>query len=1029
MTEGVRQRPMNIRNVLLKCNSWEDFKAQLQQLTGRQKGDCFEALTKHFLQLHPNYVTKLKEVWFLSEVPAQVREHLNLPGPDEGIDLIAETKDGEYWAVQCKYREDEERSLTRRELSTFIELAFVVCNNISLALVCTTADRFSYRLQRYDKLSFCAGDVWRSLDAEFFRRLHNLLEGEITTPEPLKPRPHQERAIRNAYQHFVEEGNSRGKLIMPCGTGKSLVAYWIAEKLEARTILIAVPSLALIKQTLEFWARESVAEGRDVNWICVCSDESVSEIDRYDTAVSTQDLGVRVHTDPDEISKWLLRKKDGLTVVLSTYQSGKVIAEASRNAGIVFDVGIMDEAHKTVGKVDSLFSHLLFDENISINRRIFMTATERHYRGRSDHILSMDDPEAYGDTFELLTFKEAIEYEPPILSDYRIVTIMVDQDEVAKLIEKNIFVRPETGKWDEEVEAEMLASVAALRKAMQRHPIKHTVSFHRSIARARAFKANHDIFTTEFPTYGKLETFHVSSKVPTAVRSRELDKFADAHRGLITNARCLTEGVDVPDIDCVLFADPKKGVVDIVQSVGRALRPSKDKEVAHVLVPVLVDSEETDLAAIEGKAFETVLSVLRALAANDERIVEYFRTISQGASRTPGDSPFDIDIPEGLRIDVDSFVNSIELRFWSRLVKLSWRPIEEAREFARGLGLRSKWDWKRYCNGELPHIEARPEDIPTSPNIIYKNKGWASWVDWLSTDWRPFEEAREFARSLGLRKRLDWKKYCEGGLPVKGKLPEKIPSDPNIVYKNNGWISWDNWLGTTFWRSFEEAREFARSLGLRKRLDWKKYCEGGLPVKGKLPEKIPSDPNIVYKNNGWISWDNWLGTTFWRSFEEAREFARSLGLRSAIEWVKYCAGELPEKGIRPENIPTNPQRKYKHQGWDSWGDWLSIDSRPFWRPFEEAREFARNLGLRSKSEWKRYCNGELPHIEARPEDIPANPYQVYKDKGWVNWSDWLGTKRSRSPRRRKTKVKSKAGAGGRLDRILQWDANKKKGLA
>jgi len=258
----------------------------------------------------------------------------------------------------------------------------------------------------------------------------------------------------------------------------------------------------------------------------------------------------------------------------------------------------------------------------------------------------------------------------------------------AELIEKNIFVKPERGERNYEVEAEMLASVAALRKAMQRNPIKHTVSFHRSIARAKAFKANHDIFTTEFPTYGELETFHVSSKVPTVVRSREIDKFASASRGLITNARCLTEGVDVPDIDCVLFADPKKGVVDIVQSVGRALRPSEDKQVAYVLVPVLVDSEETDLAAVEGEAFETVLGVLRALASNDERIVEYFRTVSLGASRTLGGFSFETDIPEGLKIDVDSFVDSIELRSWSSLAKLSLRPFEEAREFVWSLGLR-----------------------------------------------------------------------------------------------------------------------------------------------------------------------------------------------------------------------------------------------------------------------------------------------------------------------------------------------------
>ena len=294
-----------IAGVFFKCNKWQDFRDCLRLLTKKQKGDYFEVFTQFFLELHPNYATKLKKVWRIRNVPLGVRTLLNLPDSDEGIDLVAETKEGEYWAIQCKYREDQTKSLTRKELSTFTDLALNICHNISLALVCTTSDRFSHKLKLYgERLSFCAGDVWRNLDEDFFRRLHSVLKGKLALPDPAIPRPHQSSAIQNARDHFVVEKETRGKLIMPCGTGKSLTAYWIANNLGARKVLIAVPSLALIRQTLEVWARESIAHNRNINWICVCSDQSVTKIDRDDISVFIQDLGVRVYTDPDQIARW-----------------------------------------------------------------------------------------------------------------------------------------------------------------------------------------------------------------------------------------------------------------------------------------------------------------------------------------------------------------------------------------------------------------------------------------------------------------------------------------------------------------------------------------------------------------------------------------------------------------------------------------------------------------------------------------------------------------------------------------------------
>ncbi len=773
-------RKPGFAGILHKCNDWDGFKRHVSALSQKEKGNAFEVLTKYYLQLDPKYTTQLKRVWSLGEVPSKVRKHLNLPGPDEGIDLVAESKEGEFWAVQCKYREDETKSLTRKELSTFTDLAFNICDHISLGLVCTNAERFSHKLALYgDRLTLCHSDNWRALDTEFFHCLHELLEHRAASIRPFAPFPYQRVAVDNAYQHFMTEGRSRGKLIMPCGTGKSLTSYWIAEALKAQTILVAVPSLALIRQTVEVWARESVANRRDLHWIAVCSDESVAANESDDISFLTQDLGIRVYSDPGEIARWLEARQGGTTVVFSTYQSGRRTAEGAKISGTAFDLGIFDEAHKTVGKMHGLFSYLLDDENVAMKKRIFMTATERHYRGESDNIVSMSDPNLYGDTFQLLSFKQAVESDPPILTDYKVVTIVVTREEIASLIELNLFVRPDRGKWDEDVEAETLAALIALRKSMQKHPIKHAVSFHSSVARARAFANYNTTFTGAFPAYGTVETYHVSGKTPTSIRSRRMKEFAESERSLVTNARCLTEGVDVPKIDCVLFADPKRSKIDIVQAVGRALRKADGKQLGYVIVPVLSDHTRESINGLQDSGFDSVLSVLRALAANDERIIDYFRTVSQGRKWAKGQIPFEVNIPDGRLIDSDNFIHSIELKLWPRLAKLSWRPFDEAREFVRALGLRNQHEWRKYCRSQLPDRTRKPEDIPTDPHIVYKEEGWRTMGDWLGTGtiasrgrkYRMFEEARAFVRSLKLSGDSEWKRYCKGESPEKGIAP------------------------------------------------------------------------------------------------------------------------------------------------------------------------------------------------------------------------------------------------------------------
>ena len=1004
--------------LLKTANSWADFRAGVQPMTKKEKGDCFEELTKHFLLLDPTYATKLKKVWLLLSVPPDIHELLNLPGPDEGIDLVAETKEGEFWAIQCKYREDETSTLTRTDLSTFTDLAFTICTNISLALVCTSADRFSHKLKRYgDRLTFCAGDVWRGLDEEFFTRLHQHWEGKVTRPIRLTPRPHQLRAIGNAHKHFIRKGNSRGKMIMPCGTGKSLAALWIAEKLGGRTILVAVPSLALIRQTLKVWTRESVAKGTEINWICVCSDESVAEVESDDVVVLTQDLGVRVHTDSKEIAAWLQSRKNDHTVVFTTYHSGPALAKACKKARTVFDVGILDEAHKTVGRENATFGHLLYDKNIRIKKRIFMTATERRYIGASDEIASMEDPRIYGHTFERLSIKEALEARPPILCDYKVVTIEATHSEVSKLIKRNLLVRPDRGTWSKDVEARMLAATIAMRKSMLDNPINHAVSFHNSVARARAFRESQESFTKAFPSYGPLKALHVSGSMRTSDRDRILLEFAHAERALITNARCLTEGIDIPTIDCVLFADPRQSKVDIVQAVGRALRPAEGKELGYVVLPVLLPKRISETSFRDTDAFEEIVSTLRALGANDERIIEYFRTVSRGHQWRGGAVPVDIDIRLGRKISADVFAKSIELEIWSRLAKLAWQPFEQAREFVRKLGLRNWREWRAYSTGETLDKGLLPEDIPNHPMSVYRNSGWVSVGDWLGTGtiaprlrkYRSFTKARAFVRQLGLKSQAEWNAYAKGQLHNKKEIPKDIPANPNFPYADKGWQGIGDWLGTGTiasqlrkYRSFKRARAFVRQLGLTSSAEWNAYRMGRLPQKGKRPQDIPSNANKTYEEAGWQGMGDWLGTgtiaTFdrnYRPFTKARKFARQLGLKSRSQWNAYTKGQLLKKRKFPDAIPAYPDKTYRDRGWQGWGDWLGTGTiaprlRKY-RSFTKARAFVRQLGLTSSAEWNAYTKGKLLNKQKLPEDIPRTPSQAYEGKGWQNLGDWLGT--------------------------------------
>jgi superfamily II DNA or RNA helicase len=944
----------------------------------KSKGESFEKLAFSYFKTDPKF-QNIKNVWRQKDIPFDVQSLLGIPTNDIGIDLLLESVDGDFYPIQCKYHSDPNRAVGWKEASTFIGLLNSI-HHFKAGYLCSNAYDVS---SNYDKahsgkpIVRLLGSIWDNVDSE---------RTADSRPElvPLKPRPHQQKAINEAVEYFEKEGNSRGKLIFPCGAGKSLTGFWITQELSTQSILIAVPSLALVKQTLEVYLREIAANKKQARWLCVCSDQEIGT--NEEVKMHTSDLGVPCTTDPIEIRNWLTQPRTQQQIVFTTYQSGRLVADIAKQEGLTFDLAILDEAHKTVGSTGKLFSYLLFDQNIEIRKRIFMTATERFYSGTKDDIVSMDDPDVYGEVFTQLTFKEAIDQQ--LLTDYKVITIDVAKKEIADFIRENKLVELDS-KWGTETEARSLAAMIALRKAMKALPIRNAVSFHSSIAKAERNDKLQKHITATY-NLSSISSYTVSGKMSTGQRDRIVNEFASKKGALITNSRCLTEGVDVPNIDCIVFADPRKSRIDIVQALGRTLRRKEGKDWGYVILPVVYDG---DTHEIDNDNFQEIVSIIRGLAANDERVIEHFKDRQSLNATTGGGMTSEQFMFLTEALEESDFQDKIGIKIWGELSRFNWMPFEDAKQWvARIQGLKSKSNWEDYIA-----INSIPVNLPRRPDSAYRTE-WQGWGDFLGTglvaswlrEYRSYQQARDFAVKLGLINQGEWFQYTK-----EASLPLDIPKAPHMTYKNKGWQGWGEFLGTgnianfnrVFW-DFETARAYVHSLRISKKEELKELAR-----KGQLPPEIPTNPNRTYVNSGWKGWGDWTGTgniaSFnrkYRPFVEARSFARGLKLNGWSEWRSY----VKNTGLPPD-IPANPHGVYEFEGWQHIGDWLGM---PNYQPrvlkareFQEARAYVHKLGFTTVKQWKDYSK-----TKERPSDIPKSPETVYANKGFVDLYDWIGSR-------------------------------------
>ena len=1013
--------------LIASCKSWSDFWERTKELpTDAEKGAALERLTQLYLQTTPEYLTELKHVWLLRDVPPAVRRRLDLPPLDEGIDLIACTRRGEYWAIQSKFRSASDHPLTRRELGTFTSLAFNTCRNIALAVVAHTSSKPVSKRHLMRNTTEIGLDRWQALDRDAWGLIVAKLHGKAQKPKPRRPLPHQAEAVAKAEEHFVRDGAARGRLIMPCGTGKSLTAYWIAKTLGAQLILVAVPSLALVRQSLKDWTREYLANGIKPDWLCVCSDELVGDLEKDEFVGEVYDLGVPAHTDIDEIAAFLRAGSQGTPkVVFTTYHSSANLAAAARKARISFDLAILDEAHKTVTKPSKPFATLLDEKKISVRRRLFMTATERVPRSDSQDVLSMNRESEYGKRFFQLSFKEAI--QQGIIADYKILTLTVNDHRIRVLIDENRILDVNSRDLDE-AEAQSLAAGIALKRVYAKHEIKHAISFHRSILAANGFREQQDALNECRALGPQVRNFHISSKKTAGQRTQLLDEFVAAKRALMTNARCLTEGVDVPAIDCVMFADPKRSRIDIVQAAGRALRKRRGEEkCAYIVVPVIVPNDTDFNSFAETTAFRQVAQIITALSTQDERIAEEFRLIEAGRKSKGTIVEIDGDVAIGMKMKLSDFAEAISTRVWESVGRANWRPFDEAVKFVHELKLKKAADWRAYRRGERKDLPSKPHDIPGDPQDTYGEEfrqkgGWGAWLGTgtISTHlrtYRPYDEAVKFVRKLGLNSGTEYAAYCSGERKDLPPKPHDVPAYPDQTYgeefrKKGGW---GGWLGTGTvatrsrkYRPYDDAIKFVHTLKLTSFNEWRPYCRGERKDLPPKPNDIPQKPSRTYgeefRQKG--GWGAWLGTYTiatkqrkYRSYDDAVKFVHTLKLNNRDpDWLAYVRGERNDLPSKPDDIPSNPNVVYdEFQEQGGWGAWLGTgavaNQKRIFSTYDEAVKFVHPLKLNNQRDWQAYSGGKRKDLPPRPHNIPSDPYghygEEFRQKG--GWRGWVGT--------------------------------------
>lgn len=674
-------------------------KIRALSLSEKDKGTMFERLIKLWFLTDPRY-NMLTDVWLWEEFP----ERKELGGSDLGIDLVAKTEEGKYWAIQCKMYGDN-TTVDKAKVDSFLANASRTFTDLNSG----ETKEFSNLVwvqPDYSKWGKNAQQALIGLSKPFNRinladletsavdwdKLFGGMQGKDARISGKQPREHQRVAIEKAHKYFVDEGHDRGKLIMACGTGKTFTSLRIMEDIteERALILFLVPSIALLGQTLNAWMADKT---KPIKAICICSDSKVTRkmIDDDQEDESIVDLAVPASTNVNSALRqlWRYSKEDCRTVIFSTYQSIDVVSAVLHEAGKTVDLCICDEAHRTAAyKVKDMqepaFMKVHSDDNIPARRRLYMTATPRLYResvkvkaAESDTVIcSMDDDNIYGKEFYRLSFNEAV--SKGLLTDYKVLVLTVSEDEIPTAISNDIKAKQAAAaeKFRElnfDDATKLIGCINGLSKRIkgdggitrQQDPLtmRRAVAFCQTINPtkrnptasstqvARYFGAVAEAYRQSLPEEDRQDVVevsaqHVDGSMDANTRNEkiawlkaETDNPQECR--VLCNVRCLSEGVDVPALDAVLFLSPRNSEVEVVQSVGRIMRTfgrgtDHEKKYGYIIIPIVVPADQKPEDTLnDNERFKVVWTILNALRSHDENFNAHVNQINLNKRRDP----------------------------------------------------------------------------------------------------------------------------------------------------------------------------------------------------------------------------------------------------------------------------------------------------------------------------------------------------------------------------------------------------------
>ena len=635
----------------MKMNFKETIaKIRKESLSNRERGDCFEKIAKTFFQQDLHFKDLFAKVWQWHEWPDR-------DGQDTGIDLVAlERNTGNLWAIQCKFYEPF-HYLQKDDIDSFLSdsgKSFLDGSgksgkkHFSRRLILSTTDKWSSNAEKaiIGQVIPCQRIGVDTL-AESPVEWESIRKPEETTRRDQKDLlDHQQNALNAILKRF--ETADRVKLIMACGTGKTLTSLRIAEAIAPQNglILFLVPSISLLSQSLREWFAESKGPLR---CFAVCSDDKIG---RNSEDVRTHELEIPPTTDGRTLADKLAEDSGGrMNVIFSTYHSIDVVAGAQKIGAPALDLVICDEAHRTTGverkeEDASYFVEIHKDEFLRAKKRLYMTATPRIYsaddkakaKQRDVECFSMDDEATYGKEFYRLDFSEAVAKN--LLSDYRLLLLAVNEGHISAALQKSL---SESGELRLEDAAKIIGCWNGLRRrfvnpeASDETPglMRRAVAFCNTIKNSKQVVALFSDLMAEYqkqrPEAGaalQCELKHVDGKMNSLERNSSLTWLKETPPKenqplcrILSNARCLSEGVDVPALDAVMFLHPRKSVVDVVQSVGRVMRRAKRKQYGYVILPIAVPAGlPAEQALNDNKRYQVVWEVLQALRAHDDRL-------------------------------------------------------------------------------------------------------------------------------------------------------------------------------------------------------------------------------------------------------------------------------------------------------------------------------------------------------------------------------------------------------------------------